>query len=77
MRSLLSKKLADEKNELGTDGLAKLMSTLGGIVDAENKLLGLNHRQKVKPRRQRVVMPEPILEPTPTSLPEGAGGDAL
>ena len=49
-RSLLSKKLADEK-DLGMDGLAKLTSALGGIVDAENKLLGLNHRQKGRPRR--------------------------
>jgi hypothetical protein len=47
-RSLLAKKLADEKNDLGTDELAKLTSALGGIVDAENKLLGLNHRQKDK-----------------------------
>jgi hypothetical protein len=50
-RGLLAKKLADEKGDLGTDGLAKLTSALGGIVDAENKLLGLNHRQKGRPRR--------------------------
>jgi len=50
-RGLLAKKLADEKGDLGTDGLAKLTSALGGIVDAENKLLGLNYRQKGKPRR--------------------------
>jgi hypothetical protein len=59
-RGLLAKKLADEKNDLGTDGLAKLTSALGGIVDAENKLLGLNHRQKGKPRRSPPPMPEPI-----------------
>jgi hypothetical protein len=63
-RSLLAKKLADEK-DLGTDGLAKLTSALGGIVDAENKLLGLNHRQKRRPRRN----PEPYLPPpTPQEL---------
>ena len=50
-RGLLAKKLADEKGDLRTDGLAKLTSALGGIVDAENKLLGLNHRQKGRPRR--------------------------
>jgi hypothetical protein len=57
-RSLLAKKLADEK-DLGMDGLAKLTSALGGIVDAENKLLGLNHRQKTKPRRP---MPMPMAD---------------
>ena len=58
-RGLLAKKLADEKGDLGTDGLAKLTSALGGIVDAENKLLGLNHRQKCKPRRPAPPMPTP------------------
>jgi hypothetical protein len=58
-RGLLAKKLADEKGDLGTDGLAKLTSALGGIVDAENKLLGLNHRQKGKPRRPAPPMPTP------------------
>jgi hypothetical protein len=58
-RALLAKKLADEKNDLGTDGLAKLTSALGGIVDAENKLLGLNHRQKRKPRQTMPDLPPP------------------
>ena len=67
-RKLLETKLDDEKN-LATDGLAKLTSALGGIVDAENKLLGLNHRQKGKPRRRpnfafTDVTSEPILTPT-------------
>ena len=58
-RSLLAKKLADEKNDLGTDELAKLTNALGGIVDAENKLLGLNHRQKDKPgSRDRSARPQ-------------------
>jgi hypothetical protein len=59
-RGLLSKRLTDEK-DLGTDGLAKLTSALGGIVDAENKLLGLNHRQKRRPR-QPLAMPIPMPE---------------
>ena len=67
-RKLLETKLDDESN-LATDGLAKLTSALGGIVDAENKLLGLNHRQKVKPRRRpnfasTDATSEPILTPT-------------
>ena len=58
-RSLVAKKLADEKNDLGTDELAKLTNALGGIVDAENKLLGLNHRQKDKPgSRDRSARPQ-------------------
>ena len=58
-RSWLAKKLADEKNDLGTDELAKLTSALGGIVDAESKLLGLNHRQKDKPgSRDRSARPQ-------------------
>jgi hypothetical protein len=58
-RSLVAKKLADENNDLATDELAKLTSALGGIVDAENKLLGLNHRQKDKPgSNQRQKRPE-------------------
>ena len=58
-RSWLAKKLADEKNDLGTDELAKLTNALGGIVDAENKLLGLNHRQKDKPgSRDRSARPQ-------------------
>ena len=70
-RKLLETKLDDEKN-LATDGLAKLTSALGGIVDAENKLLGLNHRQKGKPRRPmrpQVTFTEPNQEPilTPTN----------
>ena len=69
-RGLLSKKLADEKNELGTDGLAKLTSALGGIVDAENKLLGLNHRQKGRPRRPAPPICEPL---TSSSNPVGGG----
>ncbi len=64
-RSLLAKKLADEKGDLGTDGLAKLTNALGGIVDAENKLLGLNHRQKGKPRRPQISPVEPLPEPVP------------
>lgn len=59
-RKLLETKLDDEKN-LGTDALAKLTSALGGIVDAENKLLGLNHRQRGKPRRRYF---EPTFEPS-------------
>lgn len=62
-RALLAKKLADENSELGTDGLAKLTSALGGIVDAENKLLGLNQRQRGKARRPYCAPVEPILEP--------------
>jgi|ERR1035437_1484872 hypothetical protein len=58
-RSLVAKKLADENNDLATDKLAKLTSALGGIVDAENKLLGLNHRQKDKREsNQRQKRPE-------------------
>ncbi|HEY5298630.1 MAG TPA: hypothetical protein VIK59_11985 [Verrucomicrobiae bacterium] len=64
-RGLLSKKLADEK-DLGTDGLAKLTSALGGIVDAENKLLGLNHRQKGKQRRPQQPSVEPLTPQEPT-----------
>ena len=64
-RGLLVKKLADEKNDLGMDGLAKLTNALGGIVDAENKLLGLNHRQKGKPRRPQISPVEPLPEPVP------------
>jgi len=65
-RGLLVKKLADEKSDLGTDGLAKLTSALGGIVDAENKLLGLNHRQKGKPRRPQQPSVEPLTRQEPT-----------
>lgn len=60
-RALIAKKLADEKNDLGIEGLAKLTNALGSIVDAENKLLGLNSRQKSKPRRP-FAMAQPIPE---------------
>lgn len=57
-RSWLAKKLADEKNDLGTDELAKLTNALGALVDTENKFLGLNHRQKDKPgSRDRSARP--------------------
>ena len=58
-RSLVAKNLADEKNDLGTDELAKLTNALGALVDAENKLLGLNNRQKDKPgSRDRSARPQ-------------------
>jgi hypothetical protein len=60
-RTLLAAKLAEEK-ELSTDGLAKLTSALGGIVDAENKLLGLRDQRRGKSRRTHYSMPLP--EPT-------------
>lgn len=63
VRSLLAKKLADEKNDLGTDGLAKLTSALGGLVEAESKLLGLNRqRGKQRPYRPALAPVEPSLE---------------
>jgi hypothetical protein len=73
-RTLLEVKLGDANN-LGTEGLAKLTSALGGIVDAENKLLGLNNRRKAKrhspPPVLRVeplgVAHEPELEPVSTN----------
>lgn len=69
-RSLLEMKLGDAAS-LGTDGLAKLTSALGGIVDAENKLLGLNNRRKEKRRPPPVLYmpPIPIEEPTPIAEP--------
>lgn len=63
VRSLLSKKLTDEKGDLGTDGLAKLTTALGALVDAESKLLGLNrHRGKQRPYRPPQPEPMPITE---------------
>lgn len=69
-RTLLEMKLGDATN-LGMEGLAKLTAALGGIVDAENKLLGLNSRRKEKrPYRQPVFLtPIPIDEPTPIADP--------
>jgi len=61
-RLLLAKKLADEANDLGTDGLAKLTSALGGIVDAESKLLGLRERRGKKGPRDAPPMPGAWLE---------------
>lgn len=57
-RKLLETKLDDVN--LSTDGVVKVASALGGIVDAENKLLGLNQRQKGKARYRR---PMPMVEP--------------
>ena len=69
-RSLLEMKLGDATN-LSTEGLAKLTSALGGIVDAENKLLGLNNRRKDKRRPPPFVFlePTPIEKPTPIAEP--------
>jgi hypothetical protein len=75
-RTLLAAKLAGEK-ELSADHLGKLTSALGGIVDAENKLLGLRDRRREKRRRPSwtpfagVVGVTPAYaitpEPTPTN----------
>ena len=62
-RKLLEAKL-DDATSLGADGLAKLTSALGGIVDAENKLLGMNNRRD-KRRAHRTWNPEPEPEPEP------------
>lgn len=59
-RALLAQKL-DVQTELSPDALAKLTSALGGLVDAEIKLLGLNRRSdKKRPRRWIMPIPEPI-----------------
>jgi hypothetical protein len=72
IRTLLAAKLAEEK-ELGADGLAKLTSALGGIVDAENKLLGLRDRRGKKRARHVPPLPrwdEPTLASEPTPEPQ-------
>lgn len=76
-RTLLAAKLAEE-NELSADHLGKLTSALAGIVDAENKLLGLRDRRGKKgsryvPPQPRWIAPIPVGEPTPAEHNQGTG----
>ena len=68
VRTLLIAKLAEEQ-ELSADGLAKLTSVLGGIVDAENKLLGLRDRRGKKGSRNVPPMPGAWPMPDSASVP--------